>query len=77
MFMKDDFLKITGHNELAGFFGLSYPVLTKIIYKTDEAYKYHQFKIAKKNGGQRNIASPSKKGMYAGTPENSVGKRLE
>jgi len=59
--MKDDFLKITGHKELARYFGTTYSALTKIIYKTDEAYKYHQFQIPKKNGGQRQIASPSKK----------------
>ncbi len=59
--MKDDFLKITGHNELADYFGVTYPVLAKIIYKTDDAYKYHQFQIPKKNGGHRQIASPSKK----------------
>ncbi|RLA13344.1 MAG: Retron-type RNA-directed DNA polymerase [Gammaproteobacteria bacterium] len=58
---KDDFLKITRHNELASYFGITYPVLTKIIYKTDDAYKYHQFQIPKKNGGYRKIASPSKK----------------
>ncbi len=58
---KDDFLKITGHNELASYLGITYPALTKIIYKTDDAYKYHQFQIPKKTGGHRNIASPSKK----------------
>jgi len=58
---KDDFLKITTHEELASLFGISYAILTKIIYKTDNAYKYHQFQIPKKNGGHRNIASPSKK----------------
>ncbi len=59
--MKDDFLKITGHNELASFLGLTYQALAKIIYKTDDAYKYHQFQIPKKNGGHRQIASPAKK----------------
>ena len=59
--MKDDFLKITRHNELARYLGLTYQELTKIIYKTDDAYKYHQFQIPKKNGGYRQIASPAKK----------------
>lgn len=59
--MKDDFLKITGHKGLARYFGITYPTLAKIIYKTEEAYKYHQFQIPKKNGGYRLIASPSKK----------------
>ncbi len=58
---KEDFLKITNHNELAVFFGLSYSALAKLIYKTDDAYKYHQFEIPKKNGGHRKIASPAKK----------------
>ena len=58
---KEDFLKITTHHELASMFGMSYARLTKIIYRTDGAYKYHQFKIPKKNGGHRKIASPSKK----------------
>ncbi|QBQ55832.1 reverse transcriptase domain-containing protein [Nitrosococcus wardiae] len=58
---KEDFLKITTHNELASMFGMSYAKLTKIIYKTDGVYKYHQFQIPKKNGGHREIASPSKK----------------
>jgi len=58
---KDDFLKITTHNELASMFGMSYTKLTKIIYKTDGAYKYHRFKIPKKQGGHREISSPSKK----------------
>lgn len=58
---KDDFLKITTHNELASLFGISYAKLTQIIYKTDNAYKYHQFQIPKKNGGNRKIASPSRK----------------
>jgi len=59
--MKNDFLKITGHNELASFLGLTYQALAKIIYKTDDAYKYHQFQIPKKNEGHRQIASPAKK----------------
>lgn len=58
---KEDFLKITNHNELAAFFGLSYTALARIIYKTDEAYKYHQFEIPKKNGGHRKISAPAKK----------------
>jgi len=58
---KDDFLKITTHHELASLFGISYAILTEIIYKTDNAYKYHQFQIPKKNGGHRKIASPSRK----------------
>jgi len=37
---KDDFLSITEHNELAGFFGITYQTLTRIIYKTDDSYKY-------------------------------------
>ncbi len=59
--MKDEFLKITKHNELADFFGMTYPVLSKIIYETDDVYKYRQFQIPKKNGCYRQIASPSKK----------------
>jgi hypothetical protein len=58
---KDDFLKITTHHELASLFGMTYAKLTKIIYKTDDTYKYHQFQISKKNGGKRKIASPSKR----------------
>jgi len=58
---KEEFLNITTHNELASMFGMSYANLTKIIYKTDAIYKYHKFKIPKKNGGHRVIASPTKK----------------
>ena len=57
---KDDFLNIKTHNELASYFGITYSTLTKIIYKTDDEYKYHQFQIPKKGGGHRNISSPSK-----------------
>ncbi len=59
--MKDTFLKIQGHNELASFFELTYPQLAKIIYKLGDEYKYHQFQIPKKNKGYRLISSPSKK----------------
>lgn len=59
--LKEDFLKISNHAQLAGFFGLSYSGLAKIIYKTDDAYKYHQFEIPKKGGGHRKISSPAKK----------------
>jgi len=59
--MKEDFLKLEDHNDLAHFFGLSYPALTKIIYKTDPSFKYHSFQIPKKNGDYRQIYSPSKK----------------
>ena len=59
--MKEDFLKLKEHNDLASFFGLTYSMLAKIIYKTDPTYKYHQFQIPKKNGNHRQISSPSKK----------------
>jgi len=59
--MKKDFLKLKEHNDLSKFFGLTYTMLAKIIYKTDPAYNYHQFQITKKNGGNRKISSPSKK----------------
>lgn len=59
--LKEDFLKISDHTQLAIFFGLSYSDLEKIIYKTDDAYKYHQFVIPKKGGGHRKISSPAKK----------------
>jgi len=59
--MKEDFLKLKEHNDLASFFGLTYSMLAKIIYKTDPIYKYNQFQIPKKNGGHRQICSPSKK----------------
>jgi hypothetical protein len=59
--MKEEFLKLKEHNDLANFLGLTYTRLAKIIYKTDPAYKYHQFQIPKKNGGHRQISSPSKK----------------
>lgn len=59
--MKEEFLKLKGHDDLARFFGLTYPMLAKIIYKTDSTYKYHQFQIPKKSGGHRQISSPSKK----------------
>ncbi len=59
--MKEYFLKLKEHNDLASFFGLTYSMLVKIIYKTDSTYKYHQFQILKKNGGYRQISSPSKK----------------
>jgi len=59
--MKDNFLKITGHTDLANFFDLTYLELTKIIYEQRDSSKYYQFQIAKKNGGHRKIASPTKK----------------
>ena len=59
--LKDDFLKISNHAQLADFFGLTYADLAKIIYKTDDAYKYHQFEIPKRGGGNRKISSPAKK----------------
>ncbi|MCK7576380.1 MAG: hypothetical protein MZV65_11115 [Chromatiales bacterium] len=60
-YVERRFLKICNHTQLAGFFGLSYSGLAKIIYKTDDAYKYHQFEIPKKGGGHRKISSPAKK----------------
>lgn len=59
--MKKKLLSLDDHNDLANFFDLSYAELSKIIYKTHPAYKYHQFQIPKKNGGERLISSPSKK----------------
>jgi RNA-directed DNA polymerase len=59
--MKESFLKITTHEELAAFFGLSYSDLSKILYKTDDIYKYQVFSIPKKSGGHRAIKSPQKK----------------
>jgi len=59
--MKKIFLKLKDHDELANFFGLTYPQLVKIIYKTDSSFKYHSFQIPKKGGGQRQIYSPAKK----------------
>lgn len=48
--MKEDFLKLKDHNDLASFFNLTYPMLAKIIYNIEVTYKYHQFQIPKKNG---------------------------
>lgn len=59
--MKEKFLSLDDHNDLANFFGLSYAELSKIIYITHPTYVYHQFQIPKKNGGERQISSPSKK----------------
>ena len=59
--MKEEFLKLKGHNDLAEFFNLKYSALAKIIYKTDPEYKYHHFEVPKKNGGHRQIYSPSRK----------------
>ncbi len=59
--MKEKFLKIADHKDLADFLGLTYPELANLIYKTGSRYKYHQFNIPKKGGGYRDIASPSKK----------------
>lgn len=59
--LKEDFLKIGNYTQLADFFGLTYSGLAKIIYKTDDAYKYHQFEIPKKGSGHRKISSPAKK----------------
>lgn len=59
--MKEDFLRIHNHDELASFFGMTYESLSKLIYKTPPIYKYHQFEIPKKSGGTRTILSPSKR----------------
>lgn len=59
--MKDDFLKLSGHNDLASYFGFNYADLVDIIYKTDPQYKYNQFQVPKKNGGHRTISSPARK----------------
>lgn len=59
--MKSDFLSISNHRDLAAFFDLTYTELKKIIYETDDRFKYRHFEIPKKNGGTRKIASPSKK----------------
>jgi len=58
--MKDDFLKLKDHNDVANFFGMSYSQLAKIIYKSGDSYKYRQFQIPKKSGGNRQINSPAK-----------------
>lgn len=60
-FMKETFLKISNHDELAAFFGLSYSDLAKTLYKIGDRYKYVEFKIPKKGGGNRTIKSPCKK----------------
>ncbi|MCK9619122.1 MAG: reverse transcriptase domain-containing protein [Methylobacter sp.] len=59
--MKENFLKIKDHDELAAFFGLSYSNLAAILYKTSESYKYQVFLISKKSGGHRIIKSPRRK----------------
>lgn len=59
--MKDVFLEITNHDELAAFFKLNYEELSKILYKYPTSYKYTSFEIPKKNGGTRQIKSPCKK----------------
>ena len=59
--MKEKFLTITNHEELAKFFGMTYSQLAKILYEYDPSFKYTHFSIPKKNGGVRLIAAPRKK----------------
>lgn len=59
--MKERFLKIKDHNELAAFFGMPYSDLSKILYKTKDRYKYKRINILKKNGTPRIIKSPRRK----------------
>lgn len=60
LILKDDFLEIQCHDDLAIFFGYEYPKLAKLIYKLDKKYRYHQFQISKKSGDTRLISSPCK-----------------
>ena len=59
--MKDEFLAIINHNELARFFGMTYGQLAKILYKYDAHFKYKEFSIPKKSGGKRSITAPRRK----------------
>lgn len=58
--MRDLFLAITNHTELAAFFGKTYPELAVIFYRYRSIHKYTHFTIPKKNQGVRNIYAPTR-----------------
>jgi S1-C subfamily serine protease/retron-type reverse transcriptase len=55
---KDQFLSIATAQELAAFLGLSYSQLARVIYNLPDKYKYKEFTINKRSGGERSILSP-------------------
>jgi len=56
--IKDQFLSLKTAQDVALMLGLSYPQLSKIIYKTSPAFKYQTFELSKKSGGTREISAP-------------------
>jgi RNA-directed DNA polymerase len=56
--MKEKFLLISNHYELASFFGFKYSELAKIIYDSSPNSRYHEFYIKKSNGDKRQICAP-------------------
>ena len=52
--------KATTKPEFAKLLGISPSFLTRILYKPGTDTHYHQFEIAKRSGGVRNISAPSK-----------------
>lgn len=53
-------LQISNLDELAQYFGVTYPRLTQVLYRTDDEHKYFEFTIPKKNGAPRLIQSPNR-----------------
>lgn len=56
--MSTDFRSISTPEDLAGFFGLSYEELAKVIYGIPERHRYISFTIPKNRGAPRRIDAP-------------------
>lgn len=61
MLLAEDFLKLTTAHQVATFLGTTYEEIAKIFYHTPNRYKYREFEVAKRTGGNRTISAPNKK----------------
>jgi RNA-directed DNA polymerase len=57
--MKDRFLNIQDHRDLAEFFGMTFKELTAIVYPKSPGSRYRSFRIPKRTGGYRRIQAPN------------------
>jgi RNA-directed DNA polymerase len=57
--MRDTFLAIRDHQDLADFFGMSFGALAAIAYPKTANSRYRSFQLPKRSGGRRRIDAPN------------------